>query len=63
MDLLVRAHDIANMNSSEKAHDIANTKKIDPASSRFTGHAVSHKETAWTTKTNSGAGDWLSVYG
>ena len=58
----VRAHNIANMNSSAKAHDIANTKNT-AAARRVWGHALSHKETAWTTKTNSGAGDRLSVYG
>ena len=61
--LLVRAHDIANMNSSAKAHDIANTKNTAAAPSRLWGHALSYKETAWTTKTNSGADDRLSVYG
>lgn len=59
----VRVHDIANMNSSEKAHDIANTKITLPAPGRLWGHALSHKETAWTTKMNSGTGDRQSVYG
>ena len=61
--LIVRAHNIANMNSSAKAHDIANTEITIPAPGQLWSHAFSHKETAWTTKTNSGAGGRQSVYG